>query len=278
MDVRNVVNDERILKIYSKDDLIERVMLLQEYIIELKGNNKELSKKIEKNTMIVNELEKLKILEPLVNDIYPLLIKIVQLYEGKNNFKKSPKGYGFVKVPNKKHGFLYYVRYYENGKMIPTKWNTHTNDLNIAMEFAEKNRMQILAEYHKRQTMGDNGIRSYGNMYRILKEFYSNDSKYLNYYKKLNLSISDDVRKYNNNIVQKIFIPFLKQNNIKAFNEVSAHIIGEFHLYLINKNKTPNCIRRYIRALEYIFSNLVMMGIIETNVFERIPKIKKAKD
>jgi hypothetical protein len=275
MEKRDIVNDKKTLKIYTKDDLIERVILLQEYIIELKDNNKELLKKIEKNSMLFSELDKLQNLEPLVKEIYPILIKAIQIFEGNNTFKRTPKGYGLVKIPNKKHGFLYYVRYYENGRMIPTKWNTYTNVLDVAKEFAEKNRIKILDEYHKKQSMNDTNVKDYRNMFGILKSFYSENSIFLNYYKKLNITISDDVRIYNNNIINKIFIPFLKKNNVKTFNEITAPTIGNFQLYLIDKNKTPHCIRRYIRALEYVFSNLVMMGIIETNVFERIPKIKK---
>jgi len=275
MEKRDIISDKNTLKIYTKDALIERVLLLQEYIIDLKDNNKELLNKIEKNAMFFSEQNKIQNLEPLIKEIYPILIKIIQLFEGNNNYKRARKGYGFQKKPSKKHGFLYYVRYYDNGKMIPTSWNTQTNVLDEAKEFAEKKRTQLLSEYYKKQSIKESNINDYKNMFMILKEFYSKDSIFLNHYKKLNITFNDDTRIYNNNIINKTFIPFLKKNNIKTFSDITAHIIGNFQLFLIEKNKTPNCISRYIKAIEYIFSNLAMMGIIETNVFERIPKIRK---
>jgi len=146
----------------------------------------------------------------------------------------------------------------------------------MANEFAKNNRERLLAIYYKKQENNNENIDS-KNMFKLLKDFYSEGSIYLNYYKKLNILFSEDTRIYNNNIVNKIFIPFLKHNNIKNINEITIKIIGKFQLFLIEKNKTPNCIRKYLKVLEYIFSNLYMTGIIDSNVFESIKIIKNNK-
>ncbi|MDR1218806.1 MAG: hypothetical protein LBK73_04265 [Treponema sp.] len=58
----------------------------------------------------------------------------------RSDAQKNPKRYSLAKRPNKKCGFLYYVRYVDNGKLVPSKWNTHTNILHDAEEFARANR------------------------------------------------------------------------------------------------------------------------------------------
>jgi hypothetical protein len=86
---------------------------------------------------------------------------------------QSTRGYGFCldKRPNKKHGFLYYVRYRYNGKTLPSKWNTHTNDFLQAQSFAINNRARIVEEYFAKKAGKD--------LYDILADYYKVDSPYL---------------------------------------------------------------------------------------------------
>jgi site-specific recombinase XerD len=91
---------------------------------------------------------------------------------------------------------------------------------------------------------------------------------------KLNRGINEKTRIYYNNIINKVFIPFLKNNNIKNINEITSQIIGEFQWYLIEKNKNPQSIIKYLKVIENMFIYLVMMGVIEKNVFENVIKIK----
>jgi FtsZ-binding cell division protein ZapB len=276
MNKRDIENDKKTLEVFSKDTLIERILLLQEYIKELKNNNNELKNKIEENVLYNKKLEKLEHFEPLLKEFYPILLKMIRVYED-NNSKRLYKGYGLVKVPSKKHGFLYYVRYYDNGKMIPTKWNTNTNDLDEAKIYAEKYRIYNLDGYYKKQSLKDIGIKKTGNMYKILSNIYSKDSLYLEYFEQLNITINNTTKTYYNNIINKIFIPYLIKNKIKTFSEITVPVIVNFQISLKENNKNSNLIRRYLRALEYAFSNLMLLGFIETNVFEKVPKIKGKK-
>jgi hypothetical protein len=280
MDNKYIVNDKKTLQLFPKDVLVEKILLLQEYIAELKDRNNELINKLNGNATIISEINIFLKLESLAKEVYPLLIKMVEIVGKKDSVQKSSKGYNLVKVPNKKHGFLYYVRYLENGKLIPSKWNTHTNDIEIAKIFAEENRMFILTEYQKKHIMQNAGIKEYGNMFSILKNFYLKDSIFMKFNEQLNRSLVEKRRTTYYNIINKIFIPFLKKNKIKKFDELTTSIISKFQFYLIEKQKTPDSIIRYLNSLKYLFSILAMMGIMEKNIFENVItiKINKSKD
>ncbi|MDR2922641.1 MAG: hypothetical protein LBU85_04780 [Treponema sp.] len=62
---------------------------------------------------------------------------------------KRRKGFNLYPRENKKHGFLYYVRYSHGGKMLPSGWNTHTNDLKEAEKFARENKIRLVGRYLK---------------------------------------------------------------------------------------------------------------------------------
>jgi hypothetical protein len=274
MNRQYVINDKKTLEKFPKDVLVERILFLQDYISQLKENNNILINKLNENAMRINDIKKFQLLEPLIKDVYPKLIKMVEIVGEKKKIKSEAKGYCLSKVKNKKSGFLYYVRYSINGKMIPSRWNTHTNELESAKIFAEENRMRILTEYHKTHFMKDLGIKEYGNMFKILKTFYSFESVYLKYTEELNRTINERTRINYDNIINKVFIPFLKKNQIKNFDEITASVIGKFQFFLIEKEKTPKSIIRYLKSIEYLFINLVMMGVIEKNVFDNVIKVK----
>ena len=89
-----------------------------------------------------------------------------------SNAQKDPKRYNLIKIPNKKYGFLYYVRYIEKGKLIPSKWNTHTNIIQEAEQFAQENRDRIISEYRSKHA-------PQGELYAILGGYYKAGSSYL---------------------------------------------------------------------------------------------------
>jgi hypothetical protein len=260
-----------------KEVLVDKILFLQQYISNLKETNNELINKINEYSMIANEIKKYEKLKSLTKEINPLLIKMLEIVGEKENTNKSTKRYTLSKVKNKKHGFLYYVRYSENGKIIPSRWNTHTNNLEIAKMFAEENRMRILTEYQKTRIMKNSVTGDYGNMFKTLKNFYSKDSIYLKYNEQLNHSMNEKARITCYHIINKIFIPYLKKNEIKKWDELNASVIGKFQFYLIEKGKSPQSIIRYLKSIKYIYTNLVMMGVIEKNIFEDINIIKLNK-
>jgi hypothetical protein len=56
---------------------------------------------------------------------FPHVLTVLKSVDEQFSPPQKGKGYNLAKVVNKKYGFLYYVRYIENGKLIPSRWNTH---------------------------------------------------------------------------------------------------------------------------------------------------------
>jgi excisionase family DNA binding protein len=108
--------------------------------------------------------------------------------------RRRRKGYSLSKVPNKQYDFLYYVRYIENGKLIPSRWNTHTKDIKAAESFAQDNRDRIIAAYKNRKEAKD-------KLYAILGDYYGLNSPYLERDKQRGRHIVEENR-------QKYFNPF----------------------------------------------------------------------
>jgi hypothetical protein len=267
--------DRTKLKNFSKDVLVDKIINLQEYILSLKDGNNNLINKINAFSSKFNELKKWEKMESVIKDMYPLFNKLLQIMGDKNRQKVSnAKGYCLVKRENKKNGFLYYVRYIVNGKEVPSKWNTYTNDLESAKIFAEENRFRILNEYYNKHPSNESGIKNYGTMYKILKDYYSKDSEYLKFYGRFNRTISEKYRIHYLNMVNRIFIPFLRRNKINNFNNLTPSVIGQFQFMLSEKGKSSESILRYLKALKTMFSNLIMMGLLEKNIFENITKMK----
>jgi hypothetical protein len=131
------------------------------------------------------------------------------------------KGYNLSKVVNKRYGFLYYVRYIENGKLVPSRWNTHTNNFEAAGCFARDNRERILAAYHNNHDTQD-------KMYDVLAAYYEKESHYVENIKKRGRRLCEQVRGQYHNFVKNIFAPFLKKNRIKCFNEITARPCQSF--------------------------------------------------
>jgi len=133
----------------------------------------------------------------------------------------SPKKFYLDKVKNKKLGFVYYVRYSNNGIIIPSHWTTKTNDRQEAEKYAEENRERLLSRYFKREKIK----KPYGEMYSILRKYYSKDSAYLQIDIKRGRSIAERSRLTYHNFINKRFIPFLKKNGVKDFEDIHPVIV-----------------------------------------------------
>jgi integrase len=189
--------------------------------------------------------------------------------------KRIAKGYSLSKVSNKKYGFLYYVRYIENGKLVYSRWNTHTNNRPAAEQFAVENRERILNEYHeKRQPQNANA-----HLYHILKNYYKKDSPYLDEAKQRGRTINPKTRTVYFNFIKNVFIPFLRSNRVSSFSDITPPLISKFQTLLLNKGNKPQTINHNIGGVIAIFKHLVMSGIITDNVFDKITRLKeKARD
>jgi integrase len=177
------------------------------------------------------------------------------------------KGYSLQKVPSKKYGFLYYVRYIEHGKLVPSRWNTHTNNADAAKCFAQENREKILTKYHSKHDTDD-------KMYLVLETYYQEGSHYIDTIKKRGRRLCEQIRRQYHNFIKNVFSPFLKKCRIKCFNEITAPIIAKFQNELLADSLKPQTINRYMIGIRTIFDHMVRDGYMAENVLNRVDSLK----
>jgi integrase len=185
-----------------------------------------------------------------------------------SNAQKNPKLYSLMKRPNKRYGFLYYVRYIDKGKLIPSKWNTHTNILEEAEKFAQTNRNRILASYYSRHSPRE------VKLYEILEEYYKQGSSFLENDKNRNRIINEKTRSVYQHFMTNQFLAFLRDNNIKTFVEMDIPLIARFQNHLLAQGLKPQSVNRYLGSVRAAFSQLLMTGVIKYSAFESIRMLK----
>jgi integrase len=183
--------------------------------------------------------------------------------------RKPRRGYNLVKVPNKKHGYLYYVRYSENGKLIPSRWNTHTTIREDAEQFATANRRRLIDSYKARDKVS--------TLYSVLETYYQEDSPYLAIDRKRNRTLGKKTRSVYRNFIKKVFIPYLKAKQIHTFSEITPPVVAGLQNILLQKGKKPQTVNRYIGGVNSIFTHLLMTGVIHENIFARIKPIRSRR-
>jgi len=184
--------------------------------------------------------------------------------------KRVPKGYNLTKVPSKKYGFLYYVRYIRDGKLVPSRWNTHTNNLKAAEQFAYNNRKEILNAYDARRT------DSTENILHIMEAYYEKDSEYLKDAIDLGRNITDKTRTNYLGTIKNEFIPFLKENKVKSYADITPKIIKKFQLRLLRKGNKPQSINKYFGAIRTMFDHFVSDDIIPENVMRKAKSLDES--
>jgi integrase len=187
-----------------------------------------------------------------------------------SNAQKNPKLYSLIKRPNKKYGYIYYVRYIDNGKLVPSKWNTHTNILSEAEKFARQNRSRILSEYYTRhiEKNADN------KLYSILEEYYKAKSSYLDKDRNRNRTLNEKTRGVYYHFITKKFIPYLQDNNIRTFESIDPPVMANFQDHLLAEGVKPQTVNRYLSSINAIFNQLLITGVIKENPLDRVKSLK----
>jgi integrase len=228
-----------------------------------------------KGLTIVEEKKYLERLKKRFNQKYPESLEILKNYDKQFKEPRKAKGYNLVKVRNKKLGFVYYVRYIVNGKMVRSNWCTHTNNYEAAVRFALDNKDRLLDHYYNRS-------QKQFSFYSIFKSYYSKDSTYLQIDIKRGRTIGEGARTAYNNFINKQFIPYLRKYKIKNIEENSTPFLSKFQNYLlIDSNKKagikPQTINHYISYISKIFDHLLTEGYIKTNPCKSLITIKIKK-
>jgi len=196
-------------------------------------------------------------IQKFINSNYPSMVKALRMIDSENLQPKRGKGFTLVKRENKKHVFLFYVRYYHNGKMIPSKWNTRTNNPEEAERFAVENRERLIGQYQKSRDT---------RMYEFLTDFYA-DAKGMAQ-KRIRLA-AKSVRIYHATVVNK-FIPFLKKDRITDFDQVTPVTLDNFQDHLLSLGVRPQTANNYMKPIKQIFAYLARKGMMKENPADRI--------
>jgi len=209
-----------------------------------------------------------------INNNFPDVVKALRSVDHENTHPKRRKGFNLVKRESKKHGFLYYVRFSHNGKTLPTKFNTRTNNLAAAEQFARDNKDRLVEEYLARQD---------GRMFTLLEEFFDNEQ---------NLCISEKIKREYKNMIHSKFIPFLKQEKIASFDQItritlvkyqkSLQVAGQKMQTEPNNNKPvkkmkAQTVNNHLKPVKKILEVLFRDGVIAENPSENIRGLKVPK-
>jgi integrase len=215
-----------------------------------------------------------KYLERLKNKLEssnPEALKEIKKFSDQFSDPWEPKKFYLNPIPNKKLEFVYYVRYSENGKLVPSSWCTHTNNKEAAEKFAVENRERLLAKYYERKEEKINHV----DLYSIFKNYYLKDSVYLQIDFKRGRSINDRVKRRCHNVIIKWFIPYLRKERIKDIEQIDTPLLARFQNHLLNNGVKPQSINGYISGINMIFNHLIIEGSVKTNPCASLIALKR---
>ena len=186
----------------------------------------------------------------------PDVVRALRKIDYENSQPKRRKGFNLVKRESKKHDFTYYARFSHNGKTLPTKFNTHTNNLAAAEQFARDNKNRLVEEFLARQD---------GRMFKLLEEFYENEQ---------NLYISERSRREYAAVIQNKFIPFLKIEKIAAFDQITKTTLTKFQDSLQAAGMRVQTVNNNLKPVKKVLAALARKGVIKDNPGEQVKGIK----
>ena len=159
---------------------------------------------------------------------YPVALKALHLVDLEYTTPKKYKGYNLLRRDNKKLGFVYYVRYWHEGRMLRSKWCTHTNNYEKAREFAERNRDAIIQKYEKKH--GNEVIKFFSKFYDRTSAIYQKEIL-------RNGELSEGRQRRYQSVMECKFIPYLKDKKITAFEEITVPFLDDFQDALLGGYK-----------------------------------------
>jgi hypothetical protein len=184
---------------------------------------------------------------------------------------KRGRGFCFQKVPSRKYGFLYYVRYVENGKVIPSRWNTRTNNMLLAEKFAAENKEGILSNWHLKHDKND-------RFYSILKNYYKPGSEYMVNKTNRGGGITEQSRITAWKFVTNRLIPYLHTLKLENLNDLLVKHVLDFQNRLLLDGMCRQTVNRYMSPVREAFDYLVLQGMINQNVFRSVRMFADIKE
>lgn len=200
--------------------------------------------------------EQADFLRARITSEYPNTIRALRLVDMDNFQPRRSKGYNLVKRENKKLGYVYYVRYCHNGKMLPTKWNTHTNNKEEAERFAKENKAGLIERY----------LRSHDTeLFSIFEKFYEPQSEFLVCEEKRNHQLSERCRREYHSVIKNKLLPFFKEQKITHYEEITARTLTDFQDKLLSGNVKPQTVNNNLKAVKRVLVYLARKNIIREN-------------
>ncbi|MDR2661841.1 MAG: phage integrase SAM-like domain-containing protein [Treponema sp.] len=199
----------------------------------------------------------------------PTTLKALRMVDVEYASVKRHKGYNLVKRDNKKLGFVYYIRYWHEGRMLPSKWCTHTNILPQAQEFAERNRASLIAGYLSRCEGGE---------VRFFRSFYDpRSTEYLSECKR-NGELSAGRQKRYHSVMNNKFVPFLTEKRITAFEKITVTVLDDFQDYLLAGGMKAQSVNDDMIAVHKAFRYLLRKGRIKENPCRLLPPVPERQE
>jgi integrase len=176
-----------------------------------------------------------------VNNTFPDTIKALQIIDNENIQPKRRKGFNLLTIGNK-----YYARLSHNGKTLPTKFNCKTEIEREAEPYVLKNKERLIEGYLSRKD---------GKMYKMLETFYDSEQD----------KLSDRCRKEYGAVIKNKFIPYLKQEKIRGFEQITKNILMKFQDALLTAGIQPQSVNNNMKAVRRLFEKLIRQNVIENN-------------
>jgi integrase len=111
-----------------------------------------------------------------------------------------------------------------------------------------------------------------------MKKYYQKDSPCLKTDEQRGRVLGDKTRTVYYNTIVKHWIPYLKKERIKTFNEIDTPFMARFQNYCLHKGIKAQTINHYISYISQIFNHLVNEGHIKTNPCASLAAIRVSED
>jgi integrase len=203
--------------------------------------------------------------------LYPEAVRTLLDLDKQITPPRQAKYYYLSKVPSRKLGFVYYVRYLENGRLVPSRWSARTNNYELAKKFAEDNRDRILSAYHARRSIQE-------NFYGVIERYYEEDSQYLKDDLLMGRTLCEHNRKRALRDAKDDFAPFLKRNNVQGFSGATPAILVKYQKYLRSKGLSPKTVNQRMGTLSAMFNQFVLLELVPANPFREVKRLKVTED
>jgi integrase len=183
---------------------------------------------------------------------FPYTVKALEQMDIEYTRPKRRKGFNMIVRETKKYGRRIYVRLSYKGKTLPTKFNTHTGEEKEAELYVLKNKDRLIQGYLSRKD---------GKIYKTLESFYKSEHD----------NLSEGSKKYYYNTIKNKLVPFLQQEKIKEFGQITRSFLIKFQDALLKsgiKNKNPirpQSVNNTMKAVRDLFGKLARQGVIEEN-------------